>query len=314
MDWRRRKERARAWVEARPWAAVPVQTVKEFVEDEAPLHAAALAFFSLFAVAPLLVLVIVAGSVAMGDGESARSQLLHGAGTLLGEKNADALQSLIANARFPGGGLVASAVGVLVLVYTASRVFAYLEVSLNRIWDVEVKKDGRSLLRTVRKRLFSSAMVLVLAFLLLVSLVISGVLAGVFNWLEALVPWDPVVFLAVRIVTSVAVLAGLFVLLYKALPAARIEWRDAAIGAVVTAVLFTVGQVAAGQVVAGSRIASAFGGLASIVVVLLWFYYTALAFLLGAEFTQVWATRHGKPLRPDPEVAQRAGRKSAPEA
>lgn len=305
--WQRLRERAQR-VGEREWVKLPQETVRQFSEDEAPLRAAALAFFSLFAVAPLFVLVLVLAGLLLGAETAVRASLFGGAAMLLGAEEAKALETVVSNARLQEHGPVAGLLGLVALLFGASRVFAHLETSLNRIWDL-VPHERRDLVQTVRKRLASFAMVLGVGFILVVSLVATSLLAALVRYVNDVLPMPPPLLAAAQAIVSVVVLTVVFGTMYKYLPDARIRWRDVGIGAFGTALLFTGGLLGIGQYLGRSALASAYGSAGAIVVVLLWFYYAALIFLLGAEFTQVWAQRHGAGIRPEGNLARRAGQK-----
>lgn len=289
-------DRASRLTEGRAWLRLVKRTVVEAVRDSLALHAAALAFFSLFALVPMFVLVIMGASLVWGDGDGARAALFQGVELMIGAKQGDALQEVIRNADAPGATWVASGVSAVVLVLTASQVFAYLEVSLNRVWDVERERPG-SLLRAIRVRVLSIGMVLALVFLLLVSLLFGSIVRGGADLATSAVSRGPAAF-ALRATVGVAAVAAVFTLLLKLLPAARVRWEDALVGGVATSVLFALGQLVVGYALGGSQLVQSFGALSSIVIVLLWLYYTTLVFLVGAEFTATLARMRGRPLEP----------------
>lgn len=285
------------------------ETVEESASDETALHAGGLAFFTLFAVVPLIAIVLLVSHLALGDGEGARQAMLRGVESMLGEEQMDALQEVIASTRTPGGSWWTVAGAAAVMLFAASQVFAALEVSLDRIWDVETEQ--RSWMEALRRRFFSLAMVLGLVFLLLASLLLSSVLSAAARVMSDLLPWEHVTIQVALAALSVFVLAPVFMLLFKYLPNARIRWRDVAPGGALTAVLFTAGQLLIGRLLAGTTLASAFGPFASLIIVLLWMYYMALIFLVGAEFTQVYARAQGHPVEPEPGLSRRRGERRA---
>ena len=289
------------------WLHILKGTIEESATDESPLHAAAIAFFTLFAVVPLIALVLLVAHLAFGDGEGARQAMLRGVESMLGEEQMDALQEVIANTRTPGGSWWTVAAAAVILLFAASRVFAALEVSLDRIWDVETQHPPW--LEALRRRFFSLAMVLGVLFLLLASLLLSSALSAGARLMADLLPWDHVTIQVGLSVMSVVLLAPVFMLLFKYMPHADIRWADVAPGGLVTAVLFTGGQLLIGRVIAGASLANAFGAFASLIIVLLWMYYMALIFLFGAEFTQVYARARGHPVQPQTGVARRRGEK-----
>lgn len=291
-----------------PWVALPKQTFREYFGDEAPLRAAALAFFSLFALGAMFILVVAASAVLLGEGQMARDQILRALQRFLGPGAADAVQSFLSRVRLPGGGFWPTLIGVAVLLWAASRVFAHLEKVLNIIWDVR-PKEGRDLARTLRKRAVSFGIVVAVGLLAMVGLLVTSILSAPLAALDAPLPGERLVWRLVNFAASVLVLSVLFAVLFKYLPDARIEWDDVLVGAVATGVLFAAGQLVIGHYIGQSAFTNAFGAAGSAVVVLLWLYYSALVFLLGAEFTQVYARRRGKPIRPERDIAERRGAK-----
>lgn len=296
------------WVERHAWVALPKRALSEFSDDDSPLFAGALAFFALFAIVPLVAITLFLANFFLGNGENVRSQLTTWLGGVLGSEQLAALEALIRNAQAPGSGLIPTLVGLAVLLLAASRFFMYLEASLNRIWDVEVK-EGTFLTR-LKKRLVSFALVLVATLVMLAVGIFGSIVAGGFRFVQQFIPWNPLLTFAVQALVSLALLTGLFMVMFRYLPDAHIEWRDAAVGAAVTAVLFVVGQVVIGRMLSGSTLATAFGGFTALVIVLLWLYYTGIVVLFGAEFTQVYARYRGRPLEPEEGVARRRGAKS----
>jgi membrane protein len=270
-------------------------TFSEFLEDRAPRLGAALAFYSILSIAPLLLLVIaIAGSV-FGR-EAVRGQLTFQMDSLIGERGAAFIQEMLANSQQPGQGLLASIVGFATLLFGATGVFGELQDSMNMIWGVR-PKPGQGFWPMVRQRFVSFAMVLGIAFLLLATLVISTVLAALGKYFATLVPYAVVMDLA-NIVVSFAVVTLLFAMIFKVLPDVEITWRDVWIGAVLTALLFTVGKHALGVYLGQGSTVSVYGAAGSLVVVLLWVFFSAQILFFGAEFTQVYAQRQGRRLVP----------------
>ena len=276
------------------------ETGASWSTDQAPRMAAALAYYTTFSVGPLLLISIsVAGLIF--DPEAARKEILTQVGGLVGAQGAEAVATVIEHAgRNRGGSILATIFGAVILLFGASGVFGELQTSLNNIFQVE-KKKGRGLRGLIKDRFFSFAMVLGIAFLLLVSLVFSTILQALGGVVEG---WAGDTFLmkALYAVASFAVLTLLFGLIFKVVPDARTRWRDVALGAALTAALFTVGKILIGLYLGRSGVAGKYGAAGSLVVFLIWIYYSAQILFLGAEFTRAWARRHGRPVPPDKDA------------
>lgn len=267
------------------------ETVREWSSDQAPSLAAGLAYYTIFAVGPVLVIAIAIAGLVFGR-DAARSEVIAQLQGLIGRQGAEVLAGLVAKASEPKTGVVAVVTGTATLVFGATGVFGALQGALNTIWEVKpVPRKG--IWGFVRSRFLSLAMVLGVGFLLLVSLVVSAGLSALHRVSTRLVTGVDPVWNVVNVVVSLAVITLLFALIYKFLPDAKIEWRDVWIGAVATALLFVLGKYAIGLYLGNSSVGSAFGAAGSLVVVLLWIYYSAQIVFFGAEFTQVYAKRHG---------------------
>lgn len=272
------------------------ETFNEWNEDKASRLAAALAYYTIFSLAPLLVIVIAIAGAVFGE-EAARNQIVGQIQGLVGQQGAEAVQAMILNASKPGSGLIASIVGVVALLFGASGLFGQLQDALNTIWEVTPKPD-RGLKGIIQDRFFSFTMVLGTGFLLLVSLVLSAALAAFGNYFGHLMPGMAELWQFVNFAVSFGVITLLFALIYRVLPDAKVAWGDVWIGAAVTALLFTIGRLLIGLYLGSSAIGSAYGAAGSLVVVLVWVYYSAQILLFGAEFTQVYATRYGSHIEP----------------
>jgi membrane protein len=272
-------------------------TFSDWNEDKAPRLAAALAYYALFAIAPLLVIVIAIAGLFFGA-EAVRGQIVGQIQGLVGEQGGKAIQDMVANAaNRPGAGIVATVVGIVTLVFGALGLFGQLQDALNTIWEVQ-PKPGRSWLEVIKDRLAPFTMVLGVAFLLLVSLVVSAALAGVGKFLGTVLPGLTIVGEILNFVISFGVITLLFAMIYKFLPDAKIAWNDVWIGAAATALLFTIGKLLLGLYLGRSSTTSAYGAAGSLVIVLLWVYYSAQILFLGAEFTQVYAKKYGSQIQP----------------
>lgn len=283
----------------RPFAAAADlmrQSGNAWVEDKAPRLGAAISYYTVFSLAPLLLISIaVAGFVVGGD--AARDGIINAMGGLIGQDGGKAIEGMIDNAaRNKERGIIASTLGVVMLLFGASGAFVELQDSLNTVWGVQTRTAG-GIRGFVRHRLFSFALVLGIGFLLLVSLVITAVLSAMGEWMSATLPGGAALWQVVNLVISLGVTAGLFAMIFKLVPDVQIAWRDVAVGAVVTAVLFSVGKFAIGLYLGRSAAASVFGVAGSLAILFIWVYYSAQIVLFGAEFTQVWADTYGSRLR-----------------
>jgi membrane protein len=253
---------------------------------------AAIAYYTLFSIAPLLIIVIAVAGFVYGE-EAAQGQIFEQLRGLLGPEGATAIEGLVKSASEPAKGTFATIAGIVTLVVGATTVFAELQSDLDRIWKAPAAPKATGIWKLLRTRLLSFGLVLGLGFLLLVSLVLSAALSalgsfygGFFGSLEWLLQ-------VVNFVVSFAVITVLFAMIYKLLPRVDISWRDVWIGAAVTALLFDIGKFALGLYLGKSSVVSGFGAAGSLVVLLIWVYYSAQIFLLGAEFTWAYAHRYG---------------------
>ena len=252
-------------------------------DDHAPSMGAALSYYTLFSTAPLLLIVIGVAGFFYGD-QAARGEIFGQLNDLMGAEGAKAVESVVANASNPQSGLLAMIIGGAALLLGAAGVFGELQDNLDRIWRAPARLHGGRLWQLLRSRFLSFGMILGIAFLLMVSLVLSAALSSLGKGLGA--------HLA-DTVLSFALITLLFAMIYKVIPRLRIRWRDVWIGAAVTAALFVLGKLLIGLYIGNSSVASAFGAAGSLVVLMLWVYYSAQVFLLGAEFTRVYAQEHG---------------------
>lgn len=275
------------------WIPLAKQTFSKWSEHKAPRLGAAVAFYSLLSFAPLLILI---GAIAalVFDHDTAQNALIDQSRQMIGDRGADSVKSLLANAQKPSSGIFASIVAFITLLFGASGVFSELRDALNTIWDAQPKDDSgwRSMLK---QKLFSFGMVLSVGFLLLVSLILSAGLAVIGKFFAQLVPTPVPVLEAANFVVSFAVITVLFALLFKFVPARSISWRDVRVGAILTALLFTIGKFLLGLYLAKAGVGSAYGAAGSLVAVIVWVYYSAQIFFFGAEFTRVFADAHAQP-------------------
>jgi len=275
------------------------QTAQSWLDDYAPSMGAALAYYTLFSLAPLLLIVISVAGLIFGE-DAAHGEITYQLRSLMGDAGASAVQDLLASVRQPAEGSVATAVGLLLLLVGATTVFAELQDALDRIWRVQARIRTKGWLALVRARLLSFGMILAIGFLLSVSLVVSAVLALLGKWVEPLFGGWYVVGATANAIGSFLLVAAMFALIYKVLPRVRVQWKDVWTGAVFTALLFTFGKLLIGLYISRFGVISGFGAAGSLVIVLLWVYYSAQVFLFGAEFTWVYANACGsrKPAPP----------------
>jgi membrane protein len=272
-------------------------TLLQWFEDEPFQLAASLSYYTLFSLAPLLIIVIAIAGFAFGR-EAAQNQIVETIQGTIGQESAEAIQALIQNAsNKPKAGLISTLLGLGALVFGAAGVFGQLQSSLDTIWGV-VPKSGLGIWGFARQRLISFAMILVIGFLLLISLAVSAVLSGIINYMGAVLGRAAFVAQAADIVLSFIFITALFAMMYRILPDARIQWRDVLVGAALTSFLFAIGKFLIGLYLGSGSVASAYGAAASIILVLLWVYYSSLIFFLGAEFTQTYATHYGSGVVP----------------
>jgi membrane protein len=250
------------------------ETIKAWNDDYAPSMGAALSYYTLFSIAPLLLIVLAIAGLVFGE-EAARGELFGRISALVGPESARAIEALLASANRPGAGAIAMVTGTLGLLAGASAVFGELQNALDRIWRAPARKQQSGWFSLIRSRLLSFGMILAVAFLLMVSLAMSAVLAALGDW------W------ALDLAASFLLTTLMFALIYKIIPRVPIRWSDVWAGAAVTAALFAVGKFLIGLYLGRAGVASAFGAAGALVAVMVWVYYSAQIFLLGAEFTKL---------------------------
>jgi membrane protein len=267
------------------------QAIAGYTKDNVPRLGAAMAYYTVFSIAPLLMIAIGIASLAFGR-ETAREQILSQMQDLVGPTGAKAIEAMLQNASSPSSGMIATIVGVITLLVGASGVFGELQASLNTIWDVP-EREGGGLWRFVKDRFLSVLMVLGTGFLLLVSLILSTGLAAAGSFLLGVLPLPESVLHLLNFALSFGMITVLFALIYKLLPDTTIAWRDVWIGAVLTAFLFEVGKLLIGLYIGKANFASSYGAAGSLVIILVWVYYSTQILLFGAEFTEVYAKDYG---------------------
>jgi len=267
------------------------ETVTRWTEDKASALAAALAYYALFSLAPLVLIAVAVAGLVFGH-QAAEGQLYTQLAGLIGDPGAKAVQSIVANMHQQGGGVVATIVGIATLLFGASGVFVQLQDSMNTIWKARPPTTN-GIVEFLRVRMVSFSMVLGIGFLLLVSLVLSAFLAAVGDYLGMFVPGGAAVGQALNATVSLVVVTALFAMIYKMLPDTPVAWRDVWVGALLTSFLFTLGKFAIGYYLGKASVASSYGAAGSVVILLLWVYYSSLILYFGAEFTHVYSMRHG---------------------
>jgi membrane protein len=291
------------------WTQLVKEAVSDWLEDKAPRLGAALAYYTVFSIAPLLVIALAVAGRVFGD-EAAKSQIDEQLAGLLGAEGAAAVQSMIAAANKPQAGAIASIIGGIALVFGASGVFGQMKDALNSIWEVE-PKPGRGIWGVIRDRFLTFAMVLGIVFLMLVTLLVSATLAALTSSVTDYLPGPDVLANALDVAVSLGVVTLLFALIFKYLPDAEIAWKDVWLGAAVTAVLFTIGKYAIGLYLGTAGVGSAYGAAGSIVIVLLWAYYSSQILFFGAELTQAYARMYGSQIKPAPDAVAVTAEKRA---
>jgi membrane protein len=271
--------------------------LKAWWDDDAPRLGASLAYYTLFAIAPVLLVATAVAGMAFGA-EAVRGEIVGQLDQLVGREGARAVQGLLEGASQRRAGILATIFGSVTFVIAATGAFLELQAALNTIW--RVKPRPGHIRAFLLDRLRSFGLVVAIGFLLMVSLAVTAALAAFSGWLSRRSPSIPLLFTAVTTGVSLVVTTGLFALLFRFLPDVRLRWRDVTTGAIVTAVLFTIGQQLIGLYLGQSSTASSYGAAGSVMILLLWVYYSCQILLFGAEFTRVYAQRHGA--RPKPET------------
>ncbi|MBA4143802.1 MAG: YihY/virulence factor BrkB family protein [Nitrosospira sp.] len=282
------------------WSVVKV-SFTSWLEDYAPSMGAALAYYTMFSIAPLLLIVISTAGLVFGE-EAVRGEIFGQLRGLMGEEGALAVQGLLESVSKPEEGAAGAIIGTILLLIGATTVFGELQDAFDRIWRAPGRDKTSGVWALVRSRLLSFGMILGIGFLLMVSLVFSAAIAALGKWLGPVTDIE-MVAVGINLAISFALTTGVFAMLYKFMPRVRIQWRDVWAGAIVTALLFTVGKFLIGLYIGKSAISSGFGAAGSLVVVLVWVYYSAQIFLLGAEFTRAYSLAHGsRRSQPPPEA------------
>ena len=275
------------------------QTFSEWLDDKVPQLGAALAYYTVFSLAPLVLLLLaIVGFLFRNDPAGAWQKVTEQMSYFLDKSAIDVVQGIAQKASQPNKGVVATSIGILLALFGASGVFGQLQDALNTIWGVKAK-PGVGIMGFIRSRFLSFAMVAGVCFLLLVSLVLESLLKSLSHYVQAMLPGGIVIALVVYSTFDLAVVVLLFASIFKFLPDVKIQWRDVWIGAVMTAIFFAIGKWALGLYLGSGTAASAYGAASSLITLLLWIYYSSQILLFGAEFTQVYAARAGRAFVPD---------------
>ncbi len=277
------------------------QAFKDFMEDDCMTSAAALSYYTVFSLPAILMLIMLVVSSVM-DPADVRGGLESQLESLMGPSAGGEVRTMLQETERPGGGLIPTIVGIVALIFGATGAMGQLQAALNRAWEVAPDPKQGGIKSFLTKRLFSLGMLLSVAFLLLVSLVISTMLSGAGDRLSGLLPagLSEGVLHVINLVVSFAVISLLFAAMFKVLPDAKVAWRSALVGGLVTGVLFVVGKYLIGLYIGQSNPGQAYGAAGSLIVMLLWIYYSALIVLFGAEFTETWAVERGEGIEPEP--------------
>jgi membrane protein len=273
-----------------PWLMLK-KTILSFIDDEAISRGAAIAFYTVTSIAPVLLIVVAIAGLAFGQ-DAAQNAISEQLTNLMGKQTADVLQSAVASAAGKSSGILATLIGIATLIATASGVFGEMQSALNAIWKTKTPA-GTTVSRLIQARAVSLGLVATLGFLLIVSLAVSAGLTAFGDYLNSIFPFGALILAILNFTVSLLLLAVLFAAIYKLLPDRHLQWRDVVIGAIVTAILFTIGKSLIGWYLGSSAVASSYGAAGGLIVLLLWVYYSVQIFLLGAEFTKIFANRHG---------------------
>lgn len=310
--------RSFGWSPKETWVLLK-QTGIEWIEDKSPKQAAALAYYTLFALGPLLLLAIGFAGLLFGD-EAARAAVMRQLEGLLGPAGAEAIGGLLQGADREWSGVLGTVAGLVILLVAAAGVFGQLKEALNRIWEVAPKKvDGwkAKVMRALRKNFLSFAGVFGVGFLLLVSLLLSAALAALGRYAAGLMPGAAIVWQVLNFLVSLAIISFVFAAIFKFLPDVRVGWRDVALGGAISALLFVIGQFAIGYYLTHGGLATRYGAASAVIVVLVWVYYSSMIVFFGAEFTQVYANFYGARVRPNedarPLIEEMRERQAAPQ-
>jgi membrane protein len=280
----------RQWL--RPWWRIARNAVQLWLDNQAFSHAAALAFYTLFSLAPVVIIAVSIIGIVLGE-QAAQGEIVGQLADVMGHQAAAAVEQAVARSRIETSGLLPTLLGFGALLVGATTVFAQMQSALNAIWNVTARPDRSSLWSLVKTRLLSLAVVLAIGFVLLVSLLLGVMLRAFFQFADQFLPAVATLLSAVELTVSLVVVALLFATIFKVLPDVVLRWRDVMVGAAVTAVLFSVGRYGIAAYLAYTATASTYGAAGSVVLILLWVYYSSLILMLGAAFTRTHLQERG---------------------
>ena len=273
------------------------QTVLNFFQDDSFSYASSIAFYTIFSLPAILIISLSVGAT-FYEREVVQEELINQVSRLIGEQSAADIEKILINAAVDSTGTVAKIFAIATLIFSATTVFISLQTSLNKIWGIKPKPE-RGFVKYLLDRLLSLAMVMSIGFLLLVSLVIDTVLMIIQNGLSKIMAgWTLYFVTTLNIIFSLALITFIFAMLYKALPDAKIKWRDVWVGSIITTAFFTLGKYLIGFYLGNSSLNSAYGAAGSLVIILIWVYYSTIIFLFGAELTSVYAEKTGSEIIP----------------
>jgi len=275
------------------------QTFNEWLEDKAPQLGAALAYYTVFSLAPLILLLLaIVGALFRNDPSGVWTRITEQMGYFLDHSALEVVQQIAQKAAQPNNSAVATIIGIALALFGASGVFGQLQDALNTVWGVKAK-PGLGIRGFLRSRFLSFTMVGGVCFLLLVSLVIEGLLKGFSHYVQTHVPGGLTLALSIYLIFDAGIVVLVFAMIFKFLPDVKLRWSDVWVGSILTAILFVVGKWALGLYLGSGAASSAYGAASSLITLLLWIYYSSQILLFGAEFTQVYARRFGGPVAPD---------------
>lgn len=274
------------------------KTFQGFVQDDSFSYASSIAFSTIFSLPAILIISISIAS-AFYEKDQVQEELINQAGRLIGRENALEIEKILRNANTDSDSTFAKIIGIVTIIFSATTVFVSLQSSLNKMWEIKPKPE-KNVLKYIINRLLSFAMVISLGFVLLVSLFVDAFLIFFKKFIARVMGDSEVYFLAaINIAVSLAIITLIFALMFKVLPDARIKWRDVWVGAFITTIFFTIGKYLIGLYLGNSSINSAYGAAGSLVIILVWVYYSTVILLFGAEFTSVFASEKGRSIVPN---------------
>jgi len=281
------------------------ESFKEWQSDDAFRQSASLAYYAIFSLPALLIIVINVASVVWSE-QYIQQQVTEQLGSMLGADAAEQIQTMISNSKKQGNSILSIIIGVATLIFGATGVFYQLQKSLNDAWEVEQDPDS-GIMEVAKSRITALGLVVAIGFLLIVSLVVTTAISAMSGWIQQQLPNFPVfVFYIFQVMLSLGILTVLFAIMFKVLPDAKVEWRSVWVGALLTAILFTIGKFLIGFYIGKTDPASTFGAAGSIIIIMLWVYYSGLILIFGAEFTQVYARNKGHRLQPSSHARRTA--------